>query len=114
MPVTHILVMLNGHRDAASVRHTIQAAYDQAASPVGLRFAVPDAFQAALTAEDEVNAELPQSSLLFFEDHGKLDILPSLTTEESFSFLCWESTTLPPCGTRSCSTALARWNTMRC
>ncbi|MBP3649863.1 MAG: hypothetical protein J6K73_08780 [Clostridia bacterium] len=84
MPVSHILVMLNGQQDAQAVRRTILAAYDQAASPVGLRFALPDAFQAALTAEDEANAELPQSSLLFYEDNGRLDILPSLTTEESF------------------------------
>ena len=84
MAVSHILVMLNGHKDAQSVRRTIQAAYDQAASPVGLRFALPDAFEELLSAEDEANAELPRDSLLFYEDTGKLDILPTLTTEESY------------------------------
>ena len=84
MPVTHILVMLNGQPDAASTRRTILAAYDQAASPVGLRFALPDAFEESLTAEDEANAELPKDSLLFYHDTGKLDVLPTLTTEESY------------------------------
>ena len=84
MPVTHILVMLNGQPDAASTRRTILAAYDQAASPVGLRFALPDAFEESLTAEDEANAELPKDSLLFYHDTGKLDVLSTLTTEESY------------------------------
>lgn len=85
MPVTHILVMLNGQQDAASARRTILAAYDQAASPVGLRFALPDAFEEALTQEeDEANFDLPQGSLLFYKDTGKLSILQTLTTEESY------------------------------
>jgi len=84
MPVSHILVMLNGQPDAASVRRTILAAYDQAASPVGLRFAMPNAFEEALTSEDGANAELPKDSLLFYEDTGKLDILPALTSEENY------------------------------
>ncbi len=84
MAAMHILVVLNGQPDAASARRTIQAAYDQALSPAGLRFALPDVFQNALTAEADENHELPKDALLFYEDTGKLDVLPRLATEETF------------------------------
>ena len=84
MPVSHILVMLNGLKNAEAARRTVLAAYDQASAPVALRFALPKDLQQALSPEAEENAELPQNALLFYEDTGKLAAIADLVTDESF------------------------------
>ena len=48
MPVSHILVMLNGLENAEAARRTVLAAYDQASAPVALRFALPKDLQQAV------------------------------------------------------------------
>ena len=84
MPVSHILVMLNGLENADAARRTVLAAYDQASAPVALRFALPADLQQMLSSETEENAELPQSALLFYEDTGKLAAIADLVTDESY------------------------------
>ncbi len=84
MPVMYTLVVLSGLKDAESARRTIQAAYDQAHAPVGLRFALSDVLADSLMADTDENAELPKDSLLFYEDAGGLQAAVSLVTDESF------------------------------
>lgn len=84
MPVTYTLVVLSGLKDAESARRTVQAAYDQAQAPLGLRFALSDILADALMAETDENADLPKDALLFYEDAGGLQAAVSLVTDESF------------------------------
>ncbi len=70
MPLARTLVILSGLEDAGAARRTVMAAYNQAQSPVGLRFALPELFRAALTQETEDNEELPSDALVFYSGEG--------------------------------------------
>lgn len=82
MPVARTLMLLGGMEDAAAARRTVLAAYNQAQSPVGLRFVLPAAFQEALLAECEENLELPVNALVFME--GDVTLEAAVGSEESF------------------------------
>ena len=82
MPLARTLVILSSLEDAGAARRTVMAAYNQAQSPAGLRFALPEAFRAALMEETEENEEMPFSALRFYADGDGLENLSQC--EESF------------------------------
>ncbi|MBE5800671.1 MAG: hypothetical protein E7319_00075 [Clostridiales bacterium] len=84
MPVTRMLVVLGGFGDADEARRTVARAYEQAASPVGLRFALPKRLESALRTADESNAALPGKSLCFYGERSGLAAIPALLKEESY------------------------------
>ncbi len=85
MPVARTLIILSGMEDAGAARRTVLAAYNQAQSPVGLRFVLPSAFEEELLALAEENAELPQGALQFRE--GEIGLDAAVGSEESYFLL---------------------------
>ncbi len=74
MSPTRTLVILSGLENAAAARRTVLAAFNQAHSPVALRFALPVAFEKELLAETVENSELPKESLRFYHGAEGLDM----------------------------------------
>lgn len=97
MSLSRTLIILSGLEDAAAARRTVLAAYNQAQSPVALRFALPAAFEEALLEETEENSELPTAALSFYTCQEGLDapigsddaFFLSLFTEFDFSAM-WD------------------------
>lgn len=96
MALARTLVILSSLEDAGAARRTVLAAYNQAQSPAGLRFALPESFRSALMEETEENEELPTAALVFYSGDG-LDVLQqrddtfflALQTEYDFSAM-WD------------------------